>query len=434
MMKKLKKRLAGGHKIIIFFLFFTIFFCNIAKSSQILDFETETFINILIEDIKKVNNISKQIKYIILSDENINAHVDQDNVIYLNSGLIVNCSDYVALLSVIAHEIGHIDNNHVSQRKLNLHKVKNINNLTSISIIAGSLISNNPEVLQGLAVSSAGSSEYYINFTKNQEREADYYSIQTLSNLNIYSDSIIELLRKIEKKSQDEGMTREKLKVSTHPYFEERIEIINFLNEKSGSRFSKIKNNRFKFIQAKFLGYSENRKEISKLEEPYKKYALSILNAKEGKLKKSMLKLNNLISMNSNEIFLLETKADILFSYGYINESIRFYQKVLNEIPDNNYAQIRIFENIDINKLTYNDANILFQKNINLLEKYYNNKNLLVSYLRLVKFLDKDDWYNFLNFWLNKNESVEVIKNELNNFKTNDKILLNLIKIIYNNI
>ena len=99
-------------------------------------------------------------------------------------------------------------------------------------------------------------------------------------------------------------------------------------------------------------------------------------------------------------IFLLETKADILFSYGYINESIKFYEKVISILPDNFYAQIRIFENTDKNKLSMNESVKLFSKNLNLLENFYNNKNILLTYLKLAKKINKNEWVEFLNYWL----------------------------------
>ena len=124
----------------IFFIIFVIIslFSYNLNASRILDFETESFIKLLIEEIKKINNLDKEIKFKIISNKNINAFVDQNKIIYINSGLIENCNDYVALLSVIAHEIGHINKNHIAQRKLKYNKLEQINKLSSLSIIAGS--------------------------------------------------------------------------------------------------------------------------------------------------------------------------------------------------------------------------------------------------------------------------------------------------------
>lgn len=421
-------------KLLVLIILFVLLISSKSIASRILDHETETFIISIIDEIKYVNNIDKDIKFKIISSNEINAFIDQNNIIYITSGLIQNCDDYVALLAVIAHEIGHIDKNHIIQRKLNISRLKNYNNFSTLSIIAGSMISGNAQVLQGLALTTAGISDLGINFSKDQEREADYYSLKTLNKLNLYSNSIINLLEEIERKGIEKGLTKEKQRIGTHPYFEERIDIINYLKKSDKNNFDNKTNNKFKFIQSKFLGYSGNVNKISELEKPFKIYANSILNAKEGDLKNSLKKLNKLILKNNN-IYLVETKADILFSYGYINESVKFYEKVIQSLPKNYYAQIRIFENTNFEKLSAFQRNNLFKENLNLLEIFFNNKNILLSYLKLAKLNKNEDWIDFLQFWIDKENDLEIIKNKLKEFKkTDDKDLVSLIDIIYNKI
>ncbi len=427
------KKLDGGLKKtkIIFIILYIFFAFKSANPSQILDYETELFIKSIIESIKISNKIDKEINFKIISSEDINAYVNKENIIHITSGLIINCKDYVALVSVIAHEIGHIHNNHIKQRLLNIDKLENFNTVSSLSIIAGSMIANNPDLLQGLAVSSAGLSEIIITFSKDQEREADLYSLKTLSKLNLYSSSIIELLKTIEKKAEEKGYSRDEMKLSTHPYFEERIELINYLNSGKSNNINYDTNYNFNYIQAKYIGYSGDASKIDELDEPFKAYAKSILEAKIGNLKESMIGLNKLVLNNSDNIYVFETKADILFSYGYINESIKFYNKVLKKLPDNYYAQIRIFENKNIGKLTFYKANKLFLDNLNLLEIFYNNRNILYKYLELSLKLNKIEWIEFLDYWLNKKNNNKEIRKKLTYFmETKDQNLLDLIKKI----
>ena len=404
------------------------------ESSQIIDYEAEEFIYELIDQIKIANDIDKNLNFKIIQDENINAFVDQKNIIYITSGLIENCDDYIALLSVIAHEIGHIDKNHINKRILKRDNLNNINKITNLSLFASSILFNNPEIIKGVLISGGSLSENNLNFSKEQEREADFYSLETLKNLNLYSNSIINLLLEIEKKSLEKGFTKEKLKYSTHPYFDERIDIINYLNKNKGKNFDENLNLKFKFIQAKFIGYKGDITDINKLDDLFKIYANAILSARKGDLKNSLSNLNKLISANENNIFLVETKADILFSYGYTKESIRFYKKVLNEYPDNYYAQIRIFENTNIVKLTNKEIETLFIKNLNLLYKYYNNINLLQKYLKLSDHTNRTEWKKFIYYWLNNNDDNAKIKKTLEKYKeTNDKYLFDLIQLIYSN-
>jgi len=129
---------------------------------------------------------------------------------------------------------------------------------------------------------------------------------------------------------------------------------------------------------------------------------------------------------------LLETKADILLSHGYTNEAIKFYKKNLEEYPLNYYAQIRIFENIEIKNLSNSDTEEIFQNNKDILYKYFNNKNVLLKYIELGQKLNKSEWLQFFNFILSINDiETEVFEIEINNFKsTKNKDLLKLINII----
>lgn len=405
---------------------------NIGNSSQILDYETELFIESIIKDIKKVNNINKQFNFIIIKNNSINAFVDENNTIYITSELIESCKDYVALLSVLAHEIGHIDKNHIKQRKLKINKIENINTLSNLSIIASTVISQNTDLLPVLSLSAANSTESFIIFSKDQEREADYYSLQTLKKLELYSDSIIELLKLIEKKSIEKGLTREENKVNSHPYFDERIEIINYLKEKNNTSFDINKNTKFKFIQSKFIGYNSNNKKLNKLDNDYKKYASAILTAKNGDFSKSLKIVNELIKKYQNNFFLLETKADILFSYGYIKEALQFYKMLNNKFPNNIYIQVRIFENTNYENLTKEELDNFFADNLNLIKKFYNNKKIVLMYIRLSELSNKNEWISFLNYWIKKEDKKKLSIEDLNKFKeTNDKDLLKLIELIY---
>jgi len=429
----MKKKLDGGLKrIFVFFLFFIIFAKN-SYSSQILDYETEEFIKEILEDIIKVNTINKEIKFKINNSNEINAFVDINNVIHINSGLIIHCSDYIALLSVLAHEVGHIDLNHIALRKKTIENTKKYNTLGLLSVIAGSALTQNPQFLQGSILTSATLSNHYIVFSKDQEMEADLYALNTMNLLKTNSKSIQTLLETIEQKLLNQGFSKDKQRVSTHPYFEDRILLIKNFEKNKEKNFNEIYNQRFNYIRAKFVGYSDNEEVLNELNEPFKAYAESIKLARSGNLKMSLQNLNEIIKKNKNN-FLLETKADILFSYGYTEEAKKFYKKNLEKYPLNYYAQIRIFENIKIKNLTNIETEIIFQNNKDLLYKYYNNKNVLFKYFELAQKLNKKEWLQFFNFLLSINDiKKEDFDIEIKNFKnTNDRDLLKLVNIIHN--
>ncbi|MDC3083230.1 hypothetical protein OA321_02895, partial [Pelagibacteraceae bacterium] len=156
--------------------------------------------------------------------------------------------------------------------------------------------------------------------------------------------------------------------------------------------------------------------------------------AKSGNLKMSLKNLNEIIRKNKNNYFLLETKADILFSHGYTEEAVKFYKKSSYEYPLNYYAKIRIFENIEIKNLSSSDIETIFQENKELLYKYFNNKNILFKYIELAQELNKKEWLSFFNFVLSINDiEKEEFEIEIKNFeRTENKDLLKLVNIIQN--
>jgi len=429
----MRTKLDGGLKKKLVFFLFLFFSLKSVYASQILDHETDEFINQILEDIIKVNKINKKIKFKINNSNEINAFVDINNVIHINSGLIIYCSDYVALLSVLAHEVGHIALNHIALRKKTIEDSKKYNNIGLLSIIAGSTITQNPQLIQGSILTTAVLSNQYIVFSKDQEMEADLYALNTLNLLKTNSKSIQILLETIEKKLLDKGFSKDMQRISTHPYFEDRILLIQNFKDNKKINYNENYNERFNYIKAKFVGYSDNEEVLNKLNDPFKAYAESIKIARNGNLKMSLKNLNEIIKNNNNN-FLLETKADILFSYGYTDEAVKFYKKNLEKYPLNYYAQIRIFENIETKNLSDSDTEIVFQNNKDLLFKYFNNKNVLLKYIELARKLNKKEWLKFFNFVLSINNiEKEVFEIQITNFKkTKNKDLLKLINIIQN--
>ncbi len=343
---------------------------------------------------------------------------------------------YEAIVGVLAHEIGHIDKFHVTKRKQSIEDLNNLNNLTNISILAGSLISNNSEyIFQSLIGNKLSIQNYFQSFSREQEREADFYAIETLAKLNLSSVPLKNLLYRLEKDAIRQGMKDEFYRFSSHPIYKERYEIIKNADNYE-IIFDEAINSRFNFIRAKFFGYTEeninNIKEF--LKEEYYDYAYSIILSKKGRLKKSLLSLNNLIKNNQNNIHLMETKADILYSHGFFSEALLFYNISIKRNPKNYYVKKRIFD-IKFSILDPDDkikSKSLFIEYKFLLNKFYNNQDLIKKLSVLALENNLTYWINYFNVRQNLNNNEYDKKNLLNELKkikknTSDYDLIRLI-------
>ncbi len=425
---KLKKKLVGGHSN-YYYILCSVFFllCKTVFASQIYDYQTDEFIKKINSKILSVNNYDKNIKFRIINDNFPNAFVTQNNTLFISSGLIIHSPDYVSFLAVLAHEIGHLEKYHVSKRIKEIRNLKKINSIRNLASVMGSMIIQQPELINTIAINQTAMNNLYLNFSQEQEKEADFYAVETLNKLNLSTESIYEFLKILEDKTKFDLIDSELRKFSTHPIFKERYEIID-LNKKSGNyNFDKELQKEFQFIKAKFIAYT-NIDYSNFLKNDEKIYYKSIKESLSGNLLESLKKINLLISRNYQNTFLLETKADILLSYGYNKEAIDFYNKVLKTHPENEYVKFNIFVNSNYINENKEIIKIRFWEHQNLLILFPNNKVLIAKLNKLAKILEYSDWSIFLEIiLLNKNNEIDELI-ELEN-KTQDINLKKLIKM-----
>ena len=424
----MKIKLVGGHN---FFLIFLICFnLTLSKSIfavQIFDYQTEKFINKINSEITLVNSYNKKINFKIYKDDFPNAYVTEDNIIYISSGLLTYSPNYVSLLGVLAHEIGHLEKYHLSKRKKEIKNLKTISTYSNLAAVVGSMIIQEPSLVNAIIVNQTSVNNLFINFSQEQEIEADIYAIETVNKLKLPTDPIKEFLLILENKTGANLIDEELKKFSTHPIFETRYEIINNNSDNNIYSFNKNYQKEFDFIKAKFMAYTDSGM-INELKNDQKIYYDSIQLSKSGDLLESLKKINYLISNNKNQYFIEETKADILLSYGYNKEAIKFYRKVLKAQPNNNYIKYNIFVNLILNPNDYKFNKDFFSNNLNLLKYFSNNRNIIIKYYDLAKLLKYNEWILFFETLLFQKKDANEIFKQLNK-QTKDYNLKKIIKL-----
>ncbi len=421
-------KLVGGHKLFaIFLIFFILIFSKNIYAVKIYDYHTEKFINKINSEIITVNSYDKKINFRIYKDDFPNAYVTEENIIYLSSGLLTHSPNYVSLLGVLAHEIGHLEKYHVSKRKKEIKNLRNISSYSNLVAVVGSMIIQEPSILNVIVANQTTVNNLFINFSQQQEIEADIYAIETIKKLKLPTNPVKEFLLILENITGANLIDEELKKFSTHPIFEKRYQIIDNNTDDRNYNFNQNYQKEFEFIQAKFMAYTNSGK-ITNLKNDQKIYYDSIQLSKSGNLLESLKKINYLISKNKNDYFFEETKADILLSYGFNKEAIKFYKKVLKAKPNNNYAKYNIFVNSTLNQTDYEFSNDFFLDNLNLLKYFPNNQNILLKYYDLAKILKYNEWTLFFETLLFQKKDVKQKLNQLNK-QTKDYNLKKIIKL-----
>ena len=125
------------------------------------------------------------------------------------------------------------------------------------------------DLLNAIIVNQTSTNNLFLNFSKEQEIEADFYAIKTINKLKLPTDPVKEFLLILENKTGANLIDEELKKFSTHPIFEKRYEIIDHNNDGELYNFNKNYQRDFDFIQAKFMAYTESGM-ISKLKKDQK--------------------------------------------------------------------------------------------------------------------------------------------------------------------
>ena len=141
--------------------------------------------------------------------------------------------------------------------------MKLLDQISSLATITTSILSNNPEIfIQSTIASKSQIQNYFSSYSKNQEKEADLFTIRKLNDLKISTKGLIEFLLLLEKESNKNNMSKDDFMFATHPSYDDRLDIIsNFSNDQYVNLDNQFYE-RFLFIKAKLFGYTENEIEI----------------------------------------------------------------------------------------------------------------------------------------------------------------------------
>jgi predicted Zn-dependent protease len=117
--------------------------------------------------------------YFVVQDPTINAFAGPGGYIGVNSGLILIAQNESELASVLAHETAHVTQHHLMRT---FDKVSRTNLPTMAALIAALVLgAHNPQAAEAaIASTMAGSQQMQINFTRENELEADRVGMQIL--------------------------------------------------------------------------------------------------------------------------------------------------------------------------------------------------------------------------------------------------------------
>lgn len=150
-----------------------------AEYQIVSDADINNYIRRIGHKIVQQTGENRHFAFYVIDEPSINAFAGPDGVIGIHTGLIRAVRSEDELASVIAHEIAHVTQNHLSRR----YEAQSGSNLTSLaSFIAAILVgSQNAEAGMAVLMGSMGASmQQQLKFSRAHESEADFTGIAYL--------------------------------------------------------------------------------------------------------------------------------------------------------------------------------------------------------------------------------------------------------------
>ncbi len=375
-------------KIFLLLFFIIIPYNEAFPRSLILDTEIEN----LFEEYTKPLFIAADlptddIKIFVVSDPSINAFVMPNGLIFINSGLLIKADTPNEVISIIAHEIGHIVNNHHVTRMIELNNASQSQAIAAIiglgTSVTGMLSGNDNVTTAGQGISVGGSDwakKKYLRHSRGQEFEADMAAIRILESSGNSSRGLISMLEKIQKENFFDTDNINPLDL-THGLPEDRINILEpRIIEQSHYRRSDEGKllHKHNLVRAKLSGYL-GLKNTFKKGTIYNDYASVMNTYRNGRINTSIEKIKNLLLKDANNPYFYELLAQFykeIKSYDLALESIR---KANSLLP--NHGEIEALH-AEILILTDKEKEIL--SGITMLDKVTSENEVSTRYLLIL--------------------------------------------------
>ena len=296
---------------------------------------------------KKLINAStdpaKKIEFFIVSDPSINAFAMLGGVIGVHSGLFLASNTESELASVISHEIAHINQKHISRFLLQQERASYQS--TFIMAVALLLARSNPQLAStAMAGASAGSVQGALDFTRENEKEADRVGIQTLNKAGFDVRGARDFFTTLKSANQFSGGAAPAF-LQTHPITSNRINDIES-RLKDFPYKQMVDSQDFHYVKGKLkalLGdrdatkniLEENIKNKIYINEGGERFALAYIYLIDNEFIKSYEQMQWLFDNEQSNPMLSQLYINYLIKTNKVTEAKKIYEQNLNFFPSN---------------------------------------------------------------------------------------------------
>jgi predicted Zn-dependent protease len=312
-----------------------------AHASLVRDTELESGLQQLMAPLLEAANYPpNSIAVRIIIDPDYNAFVTGEQIIYLNSGLILNAKSAEELVGVMAHEIGHIKAGHLQRRDASIADANSASALAALAAIAVAAGGGGDAAVGVLVGGQDQVTRKLLKTSRHDEAVADEIGLSLLEKSGISANGLRNMMQRMAAQ-RALPVSRQSRYYQTHPDAAERLSVYLDHLSRQTERTIPIKSEILalvKRVETKLRAYVEPPQSILKQFDEASSldhfYAKSIALYRRGELEAAMTVIDNLIKMTPKDPFFHEFRGDILMSMAKPEAAAQAYEQAISLRPD----------------------------------------------------------------------------------------------------
>jgi predicted Zn-dependent protease len=308
------------------------------------DMEITSYVNALGQRLTSNSESGGQLfTFFVVNEPSINAFAGPGGYIGVHTGLILASENESELAGVLAHEISHVTQRHLARA---FEAAQGLSLPSMAAMLAAVLIGtqNSQAGMAAISAVAAGGAQYQINFTRDNEKEADRVGIQTLAQSGYDPYGMPRFFERLQKNSRLYGSHPPEF-LSTHPVTTNRIAEATSRAESYSGRKTEDSLD-FQLIRAKVrvMEYNDPKQVLEDFQryldksdnaEPYKQYEYALLLSAVGKTGEAVRILEKLHRNDPDRIAYRLALANVDERGGNYSQALKIYKDSLDLYPGN---------------------------------------------------------------------------------------------------
>lgn len=286
-----------------------------------------------------------RLEFVIVDSNSLNAFAVPGGIIGINGGLFLHAQTEGQFASVIAHELAHLSQRHFARR---LERNQRNQPLAMAGLLASLIVAaaaGGDAGMAALATSQAYNLQQQLNYSRENEQEADRIGIATLAASGIDPRAMPAMFESMMRSNRFGQHVPEYLR--THPLSQSRVSDARNRAEQYPPRAYR-EDVEYYFMKSRVMLHYADSSEAARtifksLMESGEnqstrgaRYGYVLASIKSGKLEDAERELNSLLKLYPNRISILILQAELLDAQGKQEESLALLAKHYERNPGNN--------------------------------------------------------------------------------------------------